>query len=160
MEVERVTVPIPIISTDVWDNRWLQLATQIGEWSKDRRHRVGCVIVGSANQVLSTGYNGFPRGVDDDIDERHERPAKYDWTEHAERNAVYNAARYGVRIEGSSMYSSLFPCISCSRAVIQSGITAVVTRSPDLSHHRWGDEFLFSQSLLGEAGVHVRLVDE
>jgi dCMP deaminase len=147
-------------TTNIWDGRWLRLATQIGDWSKDRRHLVGCVIVGKANQILSTGYNGFPRGVDDDIDERHERPAKYDWTEHAERNAIYNAARYGVAIDGAFIYSSLFPCIACSRAIIQSGISVVVTRTPNVEHHRWGKEFVFSQSLLDEAGVNVRLVDE
>lgn len=146
-------------STDKWDKRWLNLAEQTGMWSKDRRHKVGCIIVGSANQVLSTGYNGFPRGIDDEIDERHEQPAKLDWTEHAERNAIFNAARLGSPLEGSTVYATLFPCIACSRAIIQIGAATLVTYAPNISHHRWGREFVFSLALLEESGVTVRIIE-
>ena len=77
-----------------WNARWMAMAEHVATWSKDRSTKVGCVVVGSANQVLSLGYNGFPRNVDDDV----WRPGtsgriKYQWTEHAERNAIYNACR-------------------------------------------------------------------
>lgn len=134
------------------------MATEIGSWSKDRAHQVGSVIVGSANQILSTGYNGFPRGVDDEVDERHERPAKYDWTEHAERNAINNAARFGVRIDGSDIYTSLFPCIACARSIIQVGIETVVTSEPNTEHPRWGREFILATEMLKESGVNIRLI--
>src|SRR3954447_3751356 len=105
-----------------WDGRFMQLATLIGGWSKDRSRKVGCVIVGAHNEVRSTGYNGFPRGVCDDEDYRHDRPMKYRWTEHAERNAIYSAARIGVPLEGCRMFLPWFPCMDCARAIVQAGI--------------------------------------
>ncbi len=147
-------------STAAWDRRWLDLATLIGSWSKDRSRGVGCVFVGSANQILSTGYNGLPRGIDDDVNARHERPEKYDWTEHAERNAIYNAARSGTILEGSFVYTSLFPCVACARAIIQVGAGTVIAHSPDLDDERWGHDFELSIVMLKEAGVTLRLAQE
>ena len=77
-----------------WDIRWMALAQFIATWSKDRGRKVGAVIVGPDNEIRSTGYNGIPRGVNDDVEERHEATngEKYLWVSHAERNAIYNAA--------------------------------------------------------------------
>ena len=98
-----------------WDRRWLDLADHVSQWSKDQSTKVGCVIVGEANQVLSLGYNGFPRGVNDTPPERHQRPAKYKWTEHAERNALFNAARTGTNLTGAVLYVPWFPCVDCAQ---------------------------------------------
>src|SRR2546421_12647437 len=70
-----------------WDGRFMELARHVGTWSKDRSRQVGCVVVGPDNSVRAIGFNGFPRGLDDENEHRHQRPAKYLWTEHAERNA-------------------------------------------------------------------------
>lgn len=142
-----------------WDARWLALAEVIGAWSKDRSTKVGCVIVGSARQVLATGYNGFPRGVNDDPDERHERPLKYKWTEHAERNAIYNAARHGVALDGAVVYVPWHPCSDCARAIIQAGLAVVVTvelPAGDPLRQRWGDDIGIARVMLAEAGIPVR----
>ncbi len=80
-------------SEERWDRRFLELAKMFGTWSKDRSAGTGCVIVGSDRLLRVTGYNGFVRGIDDEVSKRHERPEKYLWTEHAERNAIYNAAK-------------------------------------------------------------------
>jgi dCMP deaminase len=147
------------MTTDaLWDDRWLQLAVHIGRWSKDRSRQVGCVIVGSANQILSAGYNGFARGVDDTSDERHARPAKYDWTEHAERNAIYNAARTGIALEGATMYLPWFPCAACARAIVQVGLEMLVAVRPTAEDTQWDEQFEISELLLQEGGVKVRLV--
>lgn len=130
----------------------------MGSWSKDRSRGVGCIFVGSANEILATGYNGFPRGVDDDVDERHEKPAKYDWTEHAERNAIFNAARSGAKLHGAEAYVSLFPCVACARGIIQVGAASVITAKPDVSDPKWGREFQLSTDMLAEAGVALRLI--
>ena len=108
-----------------WDNRFIDLAKHIASWSKDRSTQVGAVAVGSLREIKSVGYNGFPRGVDDDIEERHERPAKYSFTEHAERNLIYNATLNGISLNGTTLYVTHFPCPDCARGVIQSGITRV-----------------------------------
>lgn len=137
-----------------WDHRYLDVADLVASWSKDRSTKVGAVIVGEAGQILATGYNGFPRGVDDDIDERHERPHKYAWTEHAERNAIYNAARSGVPLIGSTLYVPWHPCADCSRGVIQSGIGSVFMATgvmPD----RWRVSCEIGAEMFLEAGVEV-----
>ena len=144
-----------------WDARWLDLAQQIASWSKDRSTKIGCIIVGSAGQILSAGFNGLPRGVNDDVDARHERPEKYLWFEHAERNAIYNAARHGIALEGAVMYVPWFPCADCARAVIQSGLAVLVTserEADDPLLARWKDHHDVSRIMLGEAGVEVRQV--
>jgi len=141
-----------------WDARWLDLAGEVAKWSKDRSTKVGCIVVGDGKRLLCCGYNGFPRGIDDDTADRHERPLKYMLTEHAERNAIYNAAREGVDLHNSVMYSTLYPCADCARGIIQSGIAEVVTREPDWNLPIWGFSFTVSRIMLQEAGVHVRLV--
>jgi dCMP deaminase len=141
-----------------WDHRFMALARHIGTWSKDRSRQVGCVIVGPGNIVRAIGFNGFPRGLNDDVDERHERPAKYSWTEHAERNAIYTAARAGISVAGCRMYLPWFPCVDCARAIVQSGIVELIATSPDLDDPKWGGDFTLSIAMLKEAGVDVRHV--
>lgn len=141
-----------------WDVRFMDLAKEIGEWSKDRNRGVGCLIVGPKNEIRATGFNGFPRGVDDSVESRHERPEKYLWTEHAERNAIYNAARIGTPIEGCRMYVPWYPCMDCARAIIQAGISELVCVEPDLSDQEWKEHFAKVPVLLSEGGVRVRLL--
>lgn len=107
---------------------WIDQADRVSKESKDRSTKVGCVIISSDGQILSTGWNGFPRGVDDDDELKHMRPAKYEWTEHAERNAIYNAAREGIKIKGGTAYLNWepYPCVECMRGLHQSGIVRIV----------------------------------
>lgn len=142
-----------------WDIRFLDLASEVSEWSKDVT-QVGFVIVGPEREIRSTGYNGFPRGVVDNVAARHERPAKYAWTEHAERNAIFNAARMGTRTDGCTGYlhfpTSGPPCVDCARALIQSGIVRVVSRgSTDPLDWRedWRESMLVSTRMFAESGV-------
>src|ERR1700719_2153770 len=114
-----------------WDERFFNLARHVGEWSKDRSRKVGCVIVGPYHEIRGIGYNGFPRGIDDAAFERHERPTKYLWTEHAERNAIFQAARIGTPLDGCTMYLPWFPCMACARAIVQVGIARLVALQPD-----------------------------
>jgi dCMP deaminase len=146
-------------SPSIWDHRFMVLAANIGSWSKDRSAKTGCVIVGPDRLIRSTGFNGFVRGVDDDVAARHERPAKYSWTEHAERNAIYNAARLGISVHGCTVYINWFPCIDCARAIIQSGITRVVGLQPDRGDARWGADFTVSFEMFAEVGVELALFD-
>lgn len=149
-----------MINREKWDARFLELAALIATWSKDRSRKVGCVIVGPKREIRTTGYSGFPRGVGDNADDRHERPAKYLWTEHAERNAIYNAARCGVSLEGCTAYLPWFPCMDCARALAQSGIAVLVCgQRPDLDDPKWGADFKLVPVLLKEAGVIVRYAE-
>jgi len=147
-----------------WDDRWLELAGHIGSWSKDRNTKVGCVIIGEGGQILTQGYNGLPRKVDDGIELRFSRSVrngrreKLRWTEHAERNAIYNAARTGTSLLGAVIYCPLYPCSDCARGIIQSGIAEAVTTQPDWNDQFWAPEWEVSEIMFREAGVRVRLV--
>ena len=138
------------------------LAHHIASWSKERGRRVGAVIVGLDKEVRSVGFNGLPRGVRDDLEERHSREtgAKYLWSSHAERNAIYNAARIGVPLKGCVMYVPWFPCVDCAKAIIQSGISELVAYEPDYDDHKWGAEFSLVTEMLDEAKVNIRFIEK
>jgi dCMP deaminase len=147
---------------DNWDEFYLKLAHQISEKSKDRSTKVGAVIVGPANEVRSIGYNGFPRGVDDAAEHRHERPAKYYFAEHGERNAIYNAARVGIPTEGCTIYVTSKPyrlacCADCARAIIQSGIKRVVHEPlpPPEESTVWAESMKATFEMFKEAGIQL-----
>lgn len=143
-----------------WNEYFMNMAMVVASRSKDHNTKVGCVLVDDKSHIRATGYNGFPRGIDDDVAERYERPEKYFWTEHAERNAIYAAARVGVPLEGCSAYVTMFPCMDCARAMVQSGITKVTTVKPDLYHARWGEDFKRTLILFDEAGVIINYIDD
>jgi dCMP deaminase len=112
-----------------WNEYYINLRDPIAMKSKDPNTKLGCIIVGQDDEIRSTGYNSFPRRVGDieeHFPERFQRPEKYLWIEHAERNAIYNAARVGVRLKGCRLYTSLIPCADCARGIIQAGITQII----------------------------------
>lgn len=140
-----------------WDRKFIKLSKHISDWSKDKNKKVGAVIVDNDNIVLSMGYNGIPRGCDDTNECRYERPTKYLFTEHAERNAIYHAARHGVSLKGCKMYVTLFPCADCARAMIQSGISKIIAPEPNLEHEVWGDHFKAAIQMMEEAKIEIIL---
>jgi dCMP deaminase len=140
-----------------WDRKFIKLSKHISDWSKDKNKKVGAVIVDSDNIVLSMGYNGIPRGCDDTDESRYERPIKYLFTEHAERNAIYHAARHGVSLKDCKLYVTLFPCADCARAMIQSGITKLIAPEPNLNHEVWGDHFKAAIQMMEEAKIEIVL---
>lgn len=147
-----------------WDKKYLRLALHVAGWSKDPSTKVGCIIVGDTNEVRSIGFNGPPRGVNDDVPERWERPLKYQFCEHAERNAIFNAARMGVSTMGSTLYITSFPakfgpCDNCCRAIIQSGVARLVTEPPAGDIERWKESFKVGQEMLDDAGIEVDQVN-
>jgi len=136
------------------------LAHHLATWSIEKGRRVGAVIVGPDNEIRSTGFNGLPRGVRDDLEERHSRitGAKYIWSCHAEQNAIFNAARVGVALKGCTIYVPWFPCVECTKAIIQCGITELVAYAPDRPNSNWAEDFTISGQMLKEANIEVRLI--
>lgn len=141
-----------------WDLKFIELSRHIAEWSKDTNRKNGAVIVDQDNIVLSVGYNGFPRGCDDTVTSRYEQPEKYLFTEHAERNALFHAARHGVSLKGCKMYMTMFPCADCARGLIQSGIVKIFAPTPDVDHHKWGEHFKAAMVMMDEANVEIILI--
>lgn len=140
-----------------WDEYFCSLIAVVAKKSKDPTTKHGCVIVGPEHEIRSTGYNGMPRGVDDNIPARSERPEKYLWFEHAERNAIYNAARNGTPLSGCVLYITGWPCVDCTRALIQVGIKGVIIHDLNIesTKERWGDSIKRSKVMLEETGVFV-----
>jgi dCMP deaminase len=144
-----------------WDEYYLEICRVVALRSKDPHTQIGCVIVGPAHEIRSTGYNSLPRGIRDDVPERLERPTKYLWMEHAERNAIYNAARAGTATEGCTIYVEIMPCMDCARAVVQAGIIEVVVSAERMQQYTselYDQHFHNSEVLFREAGVNVRRV--
>lgn len=142
-----------------WDKRFFELCDLVASWSEDRSRKVGAVIVGPANEVRTIGFNGLPRGVDGEISGRHSRSEgeKYFWFEHAERNALFNAARAGIATQGCRVYINLFPCADCVRALIQCGIVELNTYAPPEADAAFERSFEVAKEMLNEANVRVRL---
>ena len=134
--------------------KFMTIAREVAMLSKDRATKVGALAIGSAGEIRAMGYNGFPRGFNDDIESRHERPAKYVWTSHAEQNLIYNAARVGTPLEGCILVvTPLFCCIECARAIVQAGFIAVVSEYED--NPRWAESNAYAMELFNECGVEV-----
>lgn len=109
-----------------WDEYFMSVALLASMRSKDPNTQVGACIVGDDKRIISTGYNGFPRGCSDDEFpwNRVGEETKYPYVVHAELNAILNAG--GRSLAGSTLYVALFPCNECAKAIIQAGIKTVV----------------------------------
>lgn len=142
------------------DRHFLGEAMKLSVMSDDRSTKIGAVIVGPGNEILSGGYNSFPSGLSDKIEARHQRPEKYFWIEHAERNAIYKAARGGIPLEGSRIYVQMFPCMDCARSIVQTGITEVIvaTSCDREFDDRWREHHERAATLFEETGTSVRFV--
>ena len=119
------------------------------------RH-VGAVLLSADGKTTIRRCNTFPDGVQD-TEERHAGNGRQVWQEHAERNAIFAAARAGVATEGATLACSYFPCLECARAIVQAGIRHLHTLPPDLADPVWGASFGPSQVILREGGVQLHL---
>lgn len=143
-----------------WHHRYLKLAGHIAEWSKDPSTKVGAIVVGNHGQILSQGYNGFPRQVDDLEERLSVRGNKYLYTIHAEMNCIYNASLSGVSLDGASIYVYGLPiCHECAKGVIQSGIKKVYCAHEDPLPEKWADSWNISRGMFMETGVYHELFD-
>lgn len=153
-----------------WDRFFLKLALVHAEKSKDPSTKVGAVITDFDHVLISGGYNGFPRGIQDTHERLTDREAKLKLVVHAEMNAVLAAARKGTQLLGTTLYIVALdaasgatwggaPCVRCTVEVIQAGIHLIVAPPMDLVPDRWRDSILESRRLLLEAGIEVREVE-
>jgi dCMP deaminase len=142
-----------------WDQRYLKLAYEVAQWSKDPSSKIGAVTVGAKGQVLSQGFNGFPRGLKDDFTRLHDRETKYKFVVHAEMNAIYNATYNGTSLDGATLYVYGLPiCSECAKGVIQVGIKRVVMPNQNIEG-KWLDSWLTSMNFFDEAGVDFDFID-
>ncbi len=135
-----------------WDEYFMGIAALTARRSKDPSTQVGACIVSQDNIIMSTGYNGMPKGCSDDEFpwERDGEQTKYPYVVHAELNAILNAN--GRDLRGSRIYVALFPCNECAKAIIQSGVREVVYLSDKYSGSPSNQA---SKRMLAAAGVKV-----
>jgi dCMP deaminase len=148
-----------------WDELWMRHVYLISSKSKDRSTQIGAVLVRDG-VLISEGYNGICRGVNDGIEERNVRPEKYFWFEHGERNAIYNAARNGIKTLGSTMFTQYPPCTDCGRAVIQAGIKEIVCHRQfcelwdKIKSEKWVGQDNKTFEMFIEAKIQIRYFDK
>lgn len=142
-----------------WNLRYLNLAKHVSTWSKDPSTKVGAVIVDPVTKsIVGLGYNGFPRGVNDDEERYAERELKYKYVVHAELNAILNSNK---SVRGCEIY--VYPtlgippaCPECAKAIVQAGIVAVHGFVPKKLEERWhsltGE---YSKNIFDKSGVRI-----
>lgn len=141
-----------------WDLRFLELAKNISSWSKDPSTKCGAIIVRPDKTVCSVGFNGFPKGTDDNIDLYKNRDIKLSRIIHSEMNAILFACE---KLDNYTLYVWPFqPCSRCASHIIQVGIKRVVTINPDEDQkQRWGDSFKESSKLFENSGVILDILN-
>ena len=151
------------------DRRYLQMVDQVADLSKDPSTKIGAIITYKSGLIISAGFNGFPSGVSEDVPSRWERPEKYYWVEHAERNAIQRAALDDYILIGTTLYTTGIPCADCAKAVIGhrikhvvvwksgSGLETAVNRPAGAMD--WTFSIQIGRQMLEEAGVKIREVE-
>lgn len=140
-----------------WKKRFLKLSKEISEWSKDPSTKVGAVIITEDRNIVSTGYNGFPRGIEDTSERLNDRETKYKLILHAEMNCIMNALYNGRSVKDCILFvHGLPPCSECTKSIIQSGIKKIITDSK--STEKWIESTNLSLEMLREANVEIEFI--
>jgi len=145
-----------------WDIRFMQMAKEISNWSKDPSRKIGAVAIDENRRILSTGYNGFPAGIDDSFDRLNDRDKKYKYVIHAEKNCIYNACLNGISLKDSLLYVWGLPvCSECAKGVIQVGVSKVFYgySIKDYDDSVWLDSFQITKSMFDEVGIEVHRIN-
>lgn len=149
-----------------WDRHFLGLALYHSRMSKDPATRVGACVVGPDHEILSAGFNGFPRGIADTPERLSDRDTKLKLVVHAEMNALLAAARTGMTLKGCILYLAATdetgmvwggpPCTRCTVEIIQVGIKEIVSYPVKTTPSKWHDDLQMSRELIHEAGIIYR----
>ena len=152
--------------TEKWDQHFLRLALLHSQMSKDPSTKVGSLIVGPDREILSAGFNGFPRGVADTVERLNDREMKLKLVVHAEMNSLLAAARTGMRLKGCSLYLAATdesgevwggpPCTRCLVEIIQVGIAEIISYPIKSGPSKWHEDLVFSRNLIDEVGIVYR----
>lgn len=139
-----------------WEEYFMRHVYLAASKSKDPRTQIGAVIV-QDGVIISEGYNGFPRNVQDSNERLDEKEVKLSFIVHAEHNSILNAARMGISTAGSTMFTQGIPCSECAKAIIQAGVKRVFLhgRWPDVDSPKWKKSNDLTQTMFKEAGVVI-----
>jgi len=154
--------------TPDWNEWFLQQVYLVAKKSKDPDTRIGAIIV-RGKQIISSGYNGIPAGVQDPLENDSPKLRKRLFTsywkrffcEHAERNAIYQAAKFGISTQNATLITPGIPCADCTRGAIQAGISKLIIHKewPNLRHRKfWIDTVRASTEMLEEAQIPIEVI--
>lgn len=150
------------MTSQKWIQRYLRIAREVSKWSKDPSTKVGAVIVGDKGQIISQGYNGFPRGIADSAARLQDRETKYSLVIHAEMNALLNALYNGESVAGATLYVHGLPvCNECAKCIAQAGISKVIYDNDQAKS--WSKACSQAAEIFEETGTeykHIELKDE
>lgn len=143
---------------------FLNQAFEMKQFSDDPRTQTGAVIVDIINKgVVSSGSNTLPKGTQltSELIEILQTDEKYEWIEHAERNAIANAISANVNITGFYIYATYYPCAPCARMIINSGLKAVIVPSkPDYTNAKWGKSWQVATKMFENAKVKCFIMEK
>lgn len=146
-----------------WDELFMRQVYLVSSKSKDPKTRIGSILIRKGdNDQISSGYNGFPRGLIDSEERYLNRELKYQLVCHAEFNSIINAARKGISTIGTYLYTQAPVCNECAKSIIQAGIVEVIYHKqfPQLNHlTKWMESCKVGEMMLSEAGVKRREFD-
>jgi len=147
--------------TNKWDIRFIKIAKEVSTWSKDPSKQIGTVVV-KDRRILSTGYNGLPYGMDDDLLLTCSREEKLEYIIHGEVNCIMNAAKNGISLNDSTIYVWGLPiCNHCAKAIVQSGIKNVVMTKSSFENPIWQDIYNnYSNKILSAANIGITIIDD
>tara|TARA_R110000803_G_scaffold141233_1_gene207700 strand:- start:2774 stop:3244 length:471 start_codon:yes stop_codon:yes gene_type:complete len=142
-----------------WNLKYLTLAKKFASWSKDPSAQIGAVAIGDRGQVLSQGYNGFPKGFNDSKTIYQNSKLKNKYIIHAEMNCIYHATLNGISLQNSTLFIyGLDICHECAKGIIQVGIKEVVTYSANQPKDKWINSFTISEELLAYSNInHIKI---
>lgn len=139
-----------------WVKRFINMSLDVSKWSHDPSTKVGAVIIDEDRNVVSVGYNGFPRNILDSEERLNNRELKYALTVHAEANAISACARNGIATKNCTLICTHYPCTTCAGYIIQAGISTVIVKRPSQEFlDRWGVSNNIAFQMLSEANVNV-----
>tara|TARA_A100001011_G_scaffold398330_1_gene502361 strand:+ start:858 stop:1346 length:489 start_codon:yes stop_codon:yes gene_type:complete len=139
-----------------WDVRFVRMAKEVAEWSKDPSTQVGSIAVKN-RKIIATGYNGFPKGIKDAPRDLYDREMKLKLTVHAEKNMIYNAVEHGVKLEGSTVYIWGLPtCEECWKGLVQVGVSRVVMPDIEFNSGKWKEGCKFAKEYMEDVGIEVK----
>ena len=140
-----------------WKKRFLKLSKEISTWSKDPSTKVGALIISEDRNIISTGYNGFPRDIEDTEERLNNRETKYKFILHAEMNCILNALYNGRSVKDCILFvHGLPPCSECTKSIIQAGVKKVITDSKATDN--WKESLKLSLEMLKEANVEIEFI--
>lgn len=138
---------------DKWDQKFIQAAFTIAQWSPDPSSKIGAIAISEQNLPLSWGWNAFPRKFSK-LEDKVTREEKYKWVVHAEMNCIYNACRESVCLRNSTFYIyGIPPCVDCAKGIVQVGAKRVVTVAYESIKKKWRDSFEESKFLFKDTGI-------